>query len=422
MANKGGKKKVKRVPVETLTDAELKAQRLQELADAESAAVAQLARTRQQKRELGLEGAPDDGEEAELPASIGDPRIQQLVDELDDGSKFWVYRETGNKRLQVGGFPISEWPDKMESIAHECGGGDFLVAFREADGQLAAKRVLSFDPQFYKKQNAEAQAPTADSGLASVLAKMHEMQMQQNQAMQAQTMEFMKMLLAMNKPTSFIGGMGDLEAARKLFSNGEKSGGIKETLEMFKLFRDLQEDMSGGGAPGESGLMRLGTKLIETLGAPIAAQMTAALNAAQQPPKRAALPHAGKDPDTLTPQAPTASPEKENPMLTQLKPYLPFLVEAAMTKVDPAAYAAQLMEMLPERYDDELLALVSRVDIVDFLATFEPRVKENASWFWNLAQAVKDEFEDEPEAAGAPRVAVSIPQANGSAAPAAPAR
>lgn len=97
-----------------------------------------------------------------------------------------------------------------------------------------------------------------------------------------------------------------------------------------------------------------------------------------------------------TTAAKTPSEESKMKLMAMLKETLPFLVEIAINKSDPADTARMALKEIPEDdhdLSDALYALTQEDDCLKQMAVLEPRVMEHRDWFEKFRVALRDEFD-----------------------------
>ncbi len=80
-----------------------------------------------------------------------------------------------------------------------------------------------------------------------------------------------------------------------------------------------------------------------------------------------------------------------------LTAYLPQIVGLAAKKKDPSFYADFVLDQVPESAHGFLLEVASRPDVIPYLSTLHPGVKEHEAWFLEFVKSIKEAYEPEAE-------------------------
>jgi len=383
----------------TITSEEADTTRIENLAARKRQALEELAEVR--SMETDLEG--EDGAEVSPPdGQIENPRVTEILSEIENAGTFCVYKLDRGMPSKVGQFPVSDWPDAMDKLAREAGGGTFRIQFRNSDGRQVGQITQTFDPKFYKADVPPTNP--ADGSLALLVESIRESK--------RDMLEMMKLFMSRPADNGLIKTANDLAALVPLLK-GKENGGVENMIELFTTALELGKKIgteSAGGSDGESITGRIVSTLINAVGKPVADQLARSLVTGQAP--RKALPGAvpksvvtAPVPDAVTP--PALNPPQEEttmpPEVTKVrnsfffKLYAPGIIAAAQMKEPPQEYAAQIIDRVPESWDGILFDIVSRPDVVDYLAYFEPAVKLYPDWFKSLADEIKVAYDVAPE-------------------------
>lgn len=92
------------------------------------------------------------------------------------------------------------------------------------------------------------------------------------------------------------------------------------------------------------------------------------------------------------------------------KMYVPQILTAAKSLASVDEWAERIMGTVPEAYDGVLVDIVSRPDVVEYLATFEPEVKNSVEWFTKLTEKIKEAFVDGEEGEGEGAEPTDVPE------------
>jgi hypothetical protein len=388
------------------TDAEAK--RLGAAAERKRKALEQMAENQQLEAELLESGAAADMTPEDMAPSPESPRLVAILSESADGS-FCVHKIDRGVASKVGQFPITEWPDAMDNVAREAGGGTFRITFRRPDGTTAGQQTQTFDPKFYRARN------DAPAGMDPMMALMIESMKESKRDI----LEMMKMFMSGGQQGGLIKTASDLSAILPLFiPKQEKSVDPQTLMEMLKTGIELGREVKGEAeAPGGGSITeRIVGHLVNALGKPLAAQVAATMLPGMTPGTRAATPKALTDPAAATaPAAPQITKTEEAPVDPSIlkikshflyKLYAPSILNAARNGDDAKEWAGQILERVPDSWDGMVYDLVSRPDVLEYLALFEPTVNQFQEWFKQLAESIKNSFEP-----AAPEATASVPEA-----------
>jgi hypothetical protein len=148
---------------------------------------------------------------------------------------------------------------------------------------------------------------------------------------------------------------------------------ITEAFAILKQGIEMGQTMSGGEGLGY-------LPVIEKLGGPLV-EMLGKLSAPKQNPVGAKVNQNGGK---------ALMPPKPNTPEQYLQSYLPQIISLALSKKDPSLYADVVLDQVPESALDFLFETVSRADVVPYLTTLHPGVKEHEAWFLEFANAIKE--------------------------------
>ena len=393
-----GKRKVSLM----LEEAELK--KVEDLNRRKKKALEDQAELLRQEREIqdatnvDIDGPGDEGRGTEIVSE----QFADVISSLEEDGKFWVYRiDEKGRSSQCGTWPVADWPARMEEIAHEAGGGTFKVQFKRANGQQVRQTTVTFDPKFYGKKE---EGKSADAGLFNVLAEMQKNTAAVLESGRRDMMDMMKTIVTVmgNKSGpnySEIAALGEIFADK-----GDKSSSSDVLLKGIELGMKMAD-----GREPPSGLDRL----IETMGAP-AAQILSRLVAAPQVVKRPAPVASPKPLAEIAPpvaavpapppegdNVPTEDPIRSNPFYIA---FVPKVMAAMKAGDDPKEWAEGICDMIPALYHPELLKIVEKPDLVEFLGSYEPEARNHAVWITKVRDEILALFPPEDGVQAAPGV------------------
>lgn len=167
---------------------------------------------------------------------------------------------------------------------------------------------------------------------------------------------------------------------------------MKTMVEMMRAMKEDEDEPPRGSATGMDVLFKLVEKA-----APFLEKITAGVTqAGSGAPGVQMLPAplmSGAEKNVaagaVQPAAQPDQPAGEDDVNIKLKMGLGFLCMQAEADNDPATYAAMVVDNVPP---EVLTGFCERPDFVDFLAQYEPKVKQFAPWFTELRDGVKVEI------------------------------
>lgn len=351
------------------------------------------------RQEQDLERARNGDAPEQFAPEEGTPVSEELaavIEGLDDGGKFWVDRiDERGRAAKVGAYPISDWPDRMDDIAKEAGGGTFRISFRNVKGHPVKQTTQTYDPKFYRK----ADEPRAQGGNGEIVSLVSSMQSSLTQVMEQSrrdSMDLMKTVLTAlgSKPSG--PDYKEIALLGELFSRGKTGGDSAEALmKGIELGMSLKE----GQEPSSTA-----DRLLETLG-PAAAQLLSRIPAPRPatPARPAALPAPLTDAPVIAAPAEPAKPAvsveeaakaavKEHPFY---KTYVPKILAAAKAGEDVKEWSETVCDLIPAVYHPKLLDLLQKPDLVEFLGTYEPEARNLAVWITGLRNEINALFPPE---------------------------
>jgi hypothetical protein len=178
---------------------------------------------------------------------------------------------------------------------------------------------------------------------------------------------------------------------------------MRDALALADEVRNLAGD---GGARAESAtpwwadLARVGAELVGNIAAANAAQPVAV---APPPPVQPIAPPAGFESHTLaagessTPPAaapPEPSPLPVNPIVSQLKPFAPHLVQWAQQSRPPEWAAETLLLEIPEGFHEYLATRLEDASVIPELAAAIPSLVPYEPWLQQVRQSIVEQLAD----------------------------
>lgn len=207
------------------------------------------------KAQAELSELENDGEESEDDEIVlpGAEKIQGIIEELGGEGTFHVYRVENGSNIKMGSYDLAAWPASMESLVKKHGGGDYLVTFINAQGQMSGRITRTYDPSVYKPMT---EAPVAKGDSPNFLQFMELMERKEArmaqelaqvraEAAKAQaeaTKTVIEALKSGNKP--LVNGVQDIVALMGVL-NPKRGGALSEIRDAM----DLVDDLRGGSEP-----------------------------------------------------------------------------------------------------------------------------------------------------------------------------
>ena len=380
----------------SLKEAELA--KVKELNDLEEKELKRRAEILRQKQELdeaenGVEETPAEDDADAMPAGspgifgFEDPKLEEVLSSLNqDGGSFFVYQIKDNgQEPQIGRYPLSDWPDRLENIARKKGGGSFRVRFMTSRGKQATVRVFSFDEDTYR----ETFSPVSEDKSMAPLVAMQKMQMEAMEQSRRDMIDLMKVVAG--HPADNGLKLNDLATLLPLMKGGATGDPTAALMKGLELGLSLQ-----GKTGEEGGIGELVTPLMALL----------SKVPTPKPTPAASMPK----PLTDNPPAPTPELIGARPMggikeSFFYRLYVPKILAAARAKEDAGLWAEKILNTIPESYDGILQDLIASPEFVEYLATFEPEALEHREWLEQVKKALQESFSDEKAAETAPKTA-----------------
>ena len=349
------------------------------------------------------------------PVTETDPepvsRIEQVVSEMAGTGKFEVYKLVGSNKSKVGVYPLEEWPDLMDSIAHESGGGTFRIVFKDERGHYVASDTQTFDPKSYGK------AKESDSGsMDRLLERMEKREEQMATQMEQMRAENMRLLLSIVEKSNSQPqrSTGELVELMKFMRENQPEArspieSIKEILELAAVVKE-----EAGVSEPEHPLVAAIDKVFKTIQPFIGAWAQKVAQAPVAPPTRAlttanpastgaSLPpaHAPVNPvPTEAAGVPAQSPAPAAPAVAdpRLAQYAQSLLAQAEMGTPVEAVGDSILNLTPEENLSDLEAMVTDPAFVGLLIGAEPKLTKHQLWLANLTKYISGELTEVPEA------------------------
>jgi hypothetical protein len=307
-----------------------------------------------------LEEEPDTRDIDSILAEVGDTGSYIAIKRRNPTTKEEDY--VGRYELPVDGL--------LERVKEEHGGGKYSGRICGKGGVYRKYITFSIDSRFRPTVVTPptllgaTSAPPSDSGLGEVK-------------------DLLKQLIALQMSPKHDPFEVFVKAA-ELFRNApsvapmpvSSAPSITEAFAILKQGIEMGQTMSGGEGLGY-------LPVVERLGGPL----VEALKALADRPKAIMqkVENGGK---------PLTAPKPQTPE-QYIQAYLPQIISLALSKKDPTLYAEVILDQVPESALDFLFETVSRPDVVPYLTTLHPGVKEHEAWFLEFAKSIKENLTPE---------------------------
>ena len=313
-----------------------------------------------------------DADVGRILAEIGDSGKYVSIKRMNAITKAWEY---------VTKYDLSEFEDFsffLDRVKEDHGGGRYQARIYgdKGQGKIEYLRFATFDIDG-RFRPAVVPPPTPPS--AAVLPSSDLSEIKQALALLAQAISNM-----VNTPRHdpLDVGLRIAEAMTKNVQPALVSPPQSNMAEMFSIFKQGLE--LGQTASGGEGLGYL--PVIEKLGGPLVNLLE----------KVAARPNPVIEKTKQNGGATLSAPKPQTPE-QYLQAYLPQILGLAAEQKNPALYAELVLDRTPESQYDFLYGVATRPDVIPYLTTLHPGVKEHESWFLEFAKAIKEELEPEAE-------------------------
>ena len=142
------------------------------------------------------------------------------------------------------------------------------------------------------------------------------------------------------------------------------------------------------------------TKAIDTFNIALSRQGAPGGGGVMPPTQPSTLPpQAPPPPPGLLPGAVSPSPGESNglpdPMVTQIKATLPFLINGARKNTDPSMYVDIILDQIPEAEYPRLRDFLLSPGCLDKLTAYEPGIAYQQEWWEGLRQAILEVLQEE---------------------------
>lgn len=382
---------------------EAQAERLSQAARKKKQALKELAETQDMEQELMGSDSPEADVSPDQAPMPGGSRIEQIVAELQGEGTFEVFHIGRNGQPALcGKFPVTDWPDRLETIAQRKGGGTFKVTFRNPQGYYAGQFTQTFDSDTYGEHRPQGGSGDPDT-MSRFLEMMERKDAEHRREMSEMRLEMMRLQTEMVKSLTSQGQNGmfktaqDLKVLSEVLGGGQKdkrslAGEVKEYVEMLNMLKDSEAVTESD--PLSSAIEKAFKYLGPLLQA--GAQRLAGGASVQGVP----LGTAG--PALPAPASPVSPPQSAAPACSEdaaIVGYAAHLKTSAATGADAVHCARYILSCVedPKQYDD-LKALVNRPGIVDSLMRADAGLVPYKGWVESFIRTMQENIKENDEA------------------------
>jgi hypothetical protein len=393
------------------------AQMLEEAADTKLKAAEKMARANRLMADQDPEPDPDPIQDRHArftpfmppeadpgPAPLS--RIEQVVDEMRGQGKFEVYKLIGSNKSKVGVYALEEWPDLMDSIAQENGGGTFRIVFKDERGLYVASDTQTFDTKSYGKPHSNE-----DSGLGKLLERMEQREEKMATQMEQMRAENMRLLLSIVEKSNSAPARSTSELVELMKFMRENQpearspiDSIKEILELAAVVKE-----EAGATEPEHPLVAAIDKVFKTIQPFIGAWAQKVAQTPAATPARALLPSnpastgalvASEAHAPMIPNQPVAvggpaespAPAAPAPVDARLLQYAQSLLAQAELDASFEAVGDSILNLTPDANLDSLAEMVNDPAFVGLLIAAEPKLVKHQRWLVELSRYISNEL------------------------------
>jgi hypothetical protein len=171
--------------------------------------------------------------------------FEAALAELNGHGRFEVFKlSKSGKRVKVGAWSLDEYPEQMDRIAEQQGGGTFRIFLRNERGEYVVSTTEEYDTTAYAPETP-ANAPAAASGILDrVLERMDNATADHRREMEALRAENQKMLLMMmdklSQPRQETNFLDAVKLVKEL--SGEARSPMDSFREVLELAQSVKEE------------------------------------------------------------------------------------------------------------------------------------------------------------------------------------
>jgi hypothetical protein len=391
------------------SEMEAQAKRLEEAAKRKKAALAQVAEANAIESEMT---ADTQEEEIQSPKELRTlSKIEQVLSEINGDGSFTVFHLAANTESQVGKYDIEEWPNRMELIAKEKGGGDFKVVFRDGEGHYMGQVTRTFDRTAYGGGKSESSSGgDATMRFMEMMQARDEVHRREMDAMRLENQRMMleqqKMMIEMVKSQNqpFVKSANEIAVIGEMFSKKSPDvlGLIREGL---GLLREWREDVN---EPAPSDPL---TMMIDKVFKVLTPVLQAGVAKLAVPPAPVAAPSpALPAPVTPTPAAqvvPSSPPAAASaaPAVysnAHIKDYAAKLKASILSGAKADAIALFVLDNMEDADVPGLKAFADDPGIVGQFLEADKELVQHQAWLAQFFQVLREELQEDQNAVPEP--------------------
>jgi hypothetical protein len=365
---------------------------------------------------------PPTPQPAEAPLS----NFESALADLNNRGRFEVYKlSMTGKRVKVGNYGLDEYPERMDSIAQEHGGGSFRILLKDERGQYVCSTTEDYDTKSYGGNKPVTEAAGATS-VDRLMERMDAREADHRRDLESMRLENQKLMLMMVEKMSAPRQETSLIDAIKLVKElqGDQRSPMDSFREVLELANSVKEETSL--AEPEHPLVAAIDKVMK-VASPL---LTAWVSKVAAPPPASgartavakALPASTGKPEAalaVTPSVPgeipavaegAPTPEPEVVVDPRLKQYAESLFQQVSAGNGFEVVGDTIINLTPDDALDELYTMATHPGFVGQILAAEPRLIPHQAWLANLTTYIKkemDEAQAENDAAPEPVVAAT---------------
>jgi hypothetical protein len=406
------RKKTEENPAVNPTTITADADRLEKAAEKKKRALTALAEAEAMERELGM--SPSDPEQndngqGEMIPEANLSKLERVLAELNGTGSFEVFFLSNGEEAKLGKFDIEDWPQRMETLARQKGGGTFKIVFREDNGHYAGSTTRTFDSDAY---GSGRRSGSDEGGMLTRFMEImekrdgeHRREMdaarQENTKLMLQNQaNMMEMIKSMGQGSGIARSAQDIAVLAEVLNKGNKPAAsfMSEAKDMISMLQMLKEEASEPTSPW-FGVVDKGFKMLM----PILEAGVRKMYAAEPVNVNAPVRHSGTVATGARATLPAPVPaQAEAPASVSADPHMAAFaanLKGAITQgAEPHAVARFIVDSLPEPEGDEdaspaekqLLSAVSDPGIVGKLIEADAALAPHIQWLAIFVNEIKE--------------------------------
>lgn len=309
-------------------------------------------------------------------------RIRAFCDTSNASDTLALYRAVPNSKKEDFIVDIDTIDFSPGFIKERFGGGSYIIKAYDDKSKMRLKQHLSIEGRpIIGSGGALTVQPVAQQ--IDIQAIMHAMQESNRQLLTG-----LVQALAPQPSTSRADMLAEMATMREIFGSPQQN--TVDPMSMLIKGIELAGSMTpkaGGETSGMDVLLESIKSFAPAIGA-VVAQSAAKTSQQSRAPAPQAQRQIGVSTATATHTPPEISTEteteSENDML--IKMYLAQLVSYAKANKDPSLYADLIADNLS---DEQIMSMLSRPNVVEYLAGINPEVNDVSLWFESLILELK---------------------------------